>query len=364
VASLDPGRVANTVISLTSNGELAEQISRRGVPVFDLGLTKNGSTIGPLLRLVRLLRRLRPDVLQTWLYHADLLGLLAGTIARVPAVAWNVRCAELDPRDHPRRLAPMLRLLAFASGRPAAVVCNSAAGQEVHHSLGYHPRRWILIPNGFDIDVFHPNPDARNELRQELGLSQSTPVVGLLARFHPMKDHGTFCEAAAEVVRLRPDVHFVAAGRGVPANPVVTGMVSRYQLESRMHLLAERRDPARFLAALDVAVSSSYGEAFPNVLGEAMACGTPCVATDVGDSARIVGDAGVVVAARDPGALAAGIAHVLGLDPSSRASLSTLARERIRTEFSLQTMTQRYEQLYFEMTGRREPSIEAPACAG
>jgi glycosyltransferase involved in cell wall biosynthesis len=304
-----------------------------------------------LWHLVRLLRRLRPDIVQTWLYHADLAGLVAATIARVPHVVWNLRCAELDPRDHPRSLPALLRTLALVSRWPDAVICNAEAGRRAHERLGYTPRRWEIIPNGYDTNAFRPSPGARSSLKHQLGIGDDAMLVGLLARFHPMKDHGTFINAARLVTAAQPNVHFVAAGRGVESAPPINRLLDDLKLRDRVHLLPEQADASRFLAALDVAVSSSYGEAFPNVVAEAMACGVPCVVTDVGDSAGIVGSAGVVVPPRDPAALAAGIMRILDLTPAAREALGSSARERIVSEFSIGRALARYDHLYADLAG-------------
>jgi glycosyltransferase involved in cell wall biosynthesis len=180
-----------------------------------------------------------------------------------------------------------------------------------------------------------------------------------------MKDHATFLNAAKVVIAQRPDVHFVAAGRGVDVAPAIAGAVDRLDLHGRVHLLPERSDAPRFLAALDVAVSSSYGEAFPNVVAEAMACGTPCVATDVGDSARIVGEAGVIVPPGDPASLAAGIAYVLDLDDAAYATFGRMARERIVSMFSLEAAAAQYAELYLQLSGRHTTARpDRSLCAG
>ena len=301
-------------------------------------------------------------MIQTWLYHADLAGVVAGWFTGTPVV-WNIRCAELDPRDHPGSLPVVLKALAWLSRSPVAVVSNSTAGRRAHEALGYHPRHWEIIPNGFDLEKFRPRADARLALRKELGLAPDAWLVGLFARFHPMKDHDTFLRAAAIVARTRPDARFVAAGRGVPGHAVLLERVRDLGIESQVSFLPEREDAPAFLAALDVGVSSSYSEAFPNVIAEAMACGTPCVATDVGDSAQIVGDAGVLVPPRNPDALAAGILRLLALDPAARDRLSREARERIRSKFSLPFVAAQYERLYSGIGSGRPAPWDSASCA-
>jgi glycosyltransferase involved in cell wall biosynthesis len=354
--------VESIVVCLSTPGPLADRIRERGTPVVELNLRPGRPNPLALVRLWSLLRGFRPDLVQTWLYHADLAGLLAGLAARVPHIVWNIRCAELDPRDHPRSLPMLLRALAFSSRIPDAVICNSEAGRLAHERLGYLPRRWEIIPNGFDTDRFKPSPDARRRLRSELGLPEETPLVGLLARYHPMKDHITFLRATRVVADHRPDVHFVAAGRGVAENVALNDIVRDLGLTGRVHLSAESTDAAGFLAGLDLAVSSSYSEAFPNVVAEAMACGTPCVVTDVGASAAIVGATGVVVPPRDPAALAAGMLQELARPAAARAARGEAARARVLSEYSLDAAVVRYRQLYevltFGQVGR-----ESSACA-
>ena len=339
------------VISLSGEGALGGRIRGAGVPVIALGMRSGRPSLAAVFRLARELRRLKPDVVQTWLYHADLIGLIAARLAGVTCVVWNLRCAELDPHDHPRSLLWLVRVLAKLSHMPAAVVANSAAGKRAHEDLGYAPRRWAVIPNGFDVCHFAPDLEARTALRERLGLPHNTPVIGLLARLHPMKDHATFLRAASRVVASDAgrDVHVIAAGRGVESDPALASLVRELGLTGRVSLEGETPEPARLLAALDVAVLSSYGEAFPNIVGEAMACGTLVVATDVGDAASIVGDKGVVVPSRDPEALSSGIISVLELPADARERLRNGARARIMSDYSMDAAAARYLSLYTEL---------------
>jgi glycosyltransferase involved in cell wall biosynthesis len=356
--------VDHTVISLTTIGSVGKQISSRGIPVYAVGVQPAHPNPATLWKLVRLLRTTRPNLLQTWLYHADLAGLIAGTLAGVPAIVWNVRCGELDARDYRRSLQLLLKILAWCSNRPAVIVCNSHAGRAAHERLGYRPRRWEVIPNGLDLDIFRPSASARSRLRRDLGLSEATRVVGTLARYHPMKDHATFFRAAAIIAGRHTDVHFAAAGRSVAGNPMLVELVDRYGLNGRVTLLGEQAQPADFLSGCDVVVSSSsYGEGFPNVVAEAMACGVPCVVTDVGDAARIVGDMGIVVPPRDSERLARGVLHYLDVGSAGIDDISRAARLRIADQFSLDRVIQRYDDLYGQVTGRTLQRAENRLCA-
>jgi glycosyltransferase involved in cell wall biosynthesis len=364
VGAFDPARIQSAVVVLGSEGAVSDSIRDAGVPVFPLHMRRDRVSLLALWRLVRLLRRLQPDIVQTWLYHADLAGLVAGTIARAPHIVWNIRCADLDLKDHPRSLPAVLRALAFTSRWPTAVICNSDAGRVAHEALGYMPKRWIIAPNGFDTRAFRPEPEARMDLRQRLSIHADAAVVGLLARLHPMKDHVTFLRAARIVANHRPDVRLVAAGRGVPESDALAELMATLDLKEVVRLWPEESNPSRFLAGLDIAVSSSYSEAFPNVVGEAMACGVPAVVTDVGDSAAIVGSTGRVVPPRDPEALAHAILDVLALDPASYARLAEAARDRIVSEFSIARAADRYESLYTGLVAATPSSADQPACAG
>jgi glycosyltransferase involved in cell wall biosynthesis len=348
--TIDRERFPSTVVSLGGRGTLADQIEALGVPVITLGMRSGRPSLRAVIRLVGVLRAHRTRVLQTWLYHADLTGWIAGRLARVPHIIWNVRCAELDPREHPKNVRWMLRLLARLSPRVTAAVVNSEAGRAESERLGYRPPRWVLIRNGFELDRFVPCWDARATVRTELGLPPDTPLVGLVARFHPMKDHRTFFEAATRVHRSRPDVHFILAGRGVDSsNADLVRMVETLDLRRVVHLVGERADIPRLTAALDLATCCSYSEGFPNTVGEAMSCAVPCVVTAVGDCATIVGDTGEIVPPRDPAAFAGACLALLDMTPEARRGLGERARRRVRDLFDIRAIALEYEALYGQL---------------
>jgi glycosyltransferase involved in cell wall biosynthesis len=329
------------VISLTSLGSIGEELIARGIPVQALGLRPSATAPAALGQLVTWLRRSRPDVVQTWLAHADLVGGLAARVgARVPVV-WGVRQSDLVAR---RATRAVMRVNAALSRRlPTRIVCNSHAGLRAHAARGYPVDTMRVIPNGFDLTAFRPDPAACTRVRSELGIPIAAPVVGLVARFDPNKGHATFAEAARAVAGAHPEVRFVLAGAGIDAaNPVVAGIPNA-------HLLGRRDDVPALVSAFDVAVSASSSEGFSNTLGEAMAAGVPCVATDVGDSADIVGEAGRVVPADDPAALARGINSLLELSPDARSSLGARARARVFEHWSLPVVARCYEDLYEEV---------------
>jgi glycosyltransferase involved in cell wall biosynthesis len=353
---MDPRRFLHVVVSLADEGTLGPTIVNLGVPVRALGMRRRISDVRAVWRLARLMRQERPEVLQTWLYHADLVGLIAGKLAGIRAIVWNVRCSDVDMRQYSWSSGLTRRLLSALSAAPAAVIVNSERGREVHERIGYRPRRWVTIPNGVDLVRFRPDPDARVRLRKELGLPLSTRLIGMVARYDPMKDHATFLRAAAEFLRNgaaggQADVHFVLVGRRVTwENPRLRALADGLGLRAHLHLLGERGDVECVLPGLDLAsLSSLFGEGWPNVVGEAMACGVPCVVTDVGDAGAIVGETGRVVPPGHPEALARAWAELLACPEEQRRALGAAARERIAACFSLEQVVNQYEALWEQL---------------
>lgn len=342
-------RTEPVVVTLRDGGTLTSQIADAGIPLLSLGARRGLSQLLVFYRFVKLLRRISPDVVQTWMYHADLVGLVASPFAGGVPLLWNIRRARRDPDDLTWRFRALRKALAAASRRPAVVISNSVAGRRAHEAMGYKPVRWEIIPNGFDTDVFQPCRQARDAVRHELALPGGTTLVGIMARVHPVKDHETFLRAAALVAAVRDDVHFVLIGRDTNRSESLAALTGDLGIGSRVHLLGERSDGPRLLAALDVLVSSSHSEAFSNVIAEAMACGVPCVVTDVGDSAAIVANTGTVVPPRDPAALAAGVLELLAIGSEGLRARGMAARARIIAEYSLASVVRRYETLYADV---------------
>ncbi len=349
LGSLEPRAFEPLVVSLVTPGPMGARIAELGIRVETLRMGRGLPSPGALVRLVRLLRGFRPDLLQTWMYHANLLGALATPFARRPALVWNIRQSDLDPHLTRRSTRLVARLGAALSNlAPDRIVCCSQRAREVHCALGYRDDLMTVIPNGFDLDRFRPDPQAGAELRAALQVPVGAPLLGLVARLDPQKDVDAFIAAARRVQAERPGCRFLLCGWGMdPGNPELVDKIADAGLAKSAILLGPRTDTPRVFAALDLLVSSSaYGEGFPNVIGEAMACGVPCAVTDVGDSAAIVADTGVAVPPRDPQALAEAIVRLLGEGPERLARRGAAARRRIAAHFSLPRIADRYGSLY------------------
>ena len=345
---LDRQRFVPHVISLTTLGELAPRIAALGIPVDAMGMKPGLPSPSGFLRLVRMLKRLNPDVVHTWMYHADLLGGLAARLAGVSAIGWCIRNSNLD-RDKTRFSTRAVVSLCASISKwvPSRILSCSEKARQVHVACGYAAEKMVVVPNGFDLVRFKLDNDAKRRIRAELGVTDQTPLVGLIGRFDPQKNHAGFFEAAAMLHRHMPHVHFVLAGQGIDrGNAALVQAMTQAGVLANTHLLGLRNDIPELMAALDVLASPSWGEAFPNVLGEAMACGVPCVVTDVGDSAYIVGDTGRVVASGDMAGLAAAQEALLALPPAEKTALSARARARVAEYFEIGGVVRRYEDFY------------------
>jgi glycosyltransferase involved in cell wall biosynthesis len=336
------------VISLTSIGEIGPRIAALGIPVEVLGMRPGRPDPIRFLRLVRRLWQIKPDVAHTWMYHADLLGGLAAKMAMVPAVVWCVRSSDFLHADTGWSTRLVLSLCArLSSWLPNVVLYNSQRGAAFHKARGYTAPHSIVVPNGIDLEKFRPDEQARLDVRRELGVSSTTPLIGLIGRYDPLKNHEGFIQAAIRLHRSMPDVHFLMAGKDVDwSNQALKMLLEDNNLADYCHLLGPRSDIPRITAALDLATLASRSEAFPNVLIEAMACGVPCVSTDAGDAALILGEDGWIVPVGDMVGLAAQWSAFLRLRDDERRFYAEKVRRRVIDLFEIGVVVRRYEAIY------------------
>ena len=354
LSRLDRKRFSPQVIALVDigAGPMSEKIQKLGVPVRFLGMRPGRPNPVSMLRLIRWLRQTPPDLIQTWMYHADLIGGLGARLAGDIPVVWGIRNSDLSGGESKSLTRLTMRICARLSRwLPERIVSCSEAARDIHIAAGYVAEKMVVIPNGSDLETFKPDEGARESVRKELGISDAAQVIGLMARFDPQKDHLNFVRAAKLLHQDQPNVYFVLCGQDVTwENEKLTKWIEEAGIRNRFLLLGRRDDIPRLAAALDIAtLSSSFGEAFPNVISEAMSCGVPCVVTDVGDSARIVGETGLVVPPRDPVALAAAWLKILDLSRESRTELGKAARRRVMEQYNLPNIVSRYEQLFEEL---------------
>lgn len=337
------------VVSLGVSGGMKKRFEDSGIHLISLDF--KSAPFFAFIELIKVIRSSNADIVQTWLYHADFLGGLAARIAGIKNIIWGIRTTDI----HGGRFgtATIVRKVCAWLSKcvPRLIVCAAEASRKAHVAFGYDARRMLVIPNGFDLSRFVPNPKERLALRHQCGFDEHLVVVGFLGRFHADKDQASFIRAAGIVASAHPNVRFLMVGRDlVTGNVQLQSWVNATGYAERFMLFGERADVPACLTAMDVFCLSSRTEGFPNVVGEAMAMGLPCVVTDVGDAAMLVADTGVVVPKEDAAALAGGIERLLEMSVPQREQLGQRGKARIHSDFSMEKVRVRFETLYEQMT--------------
>jgi glycosyltransferase involved in cell wall biosynthesis len=345
-----PDAQRNTlVISLKNLGKIGEGLQSRGFEVVALNMRSFLAFPVGIFRLYRIIRQFQPDIVQTWLYHADLIGGVVAKIAGVKCIIWGIRTTELDSGS--KLTAWIRKLLARLSYViPAKIVCVAEASRKKHIALGYDPSKMVVIGNGFEVSQMHSTPELRAALRLSAGLSDGDVVIGTLGRLSQVKGQDVFVRSAGLIAQEYPNVRFLMVGRGLePVNETLMQWINATGFADRFVLMGERRDVAVVLSAMDIFCLPSRSEGFPNVLGEAMAMGLPCVSTDVGDAGVLLGDTGILVQKDDYEALAVGLKQMLDMSQDERTALGERARLRVQNEFTLEQTRKKFEAVYAEL---------------
>jgi len=340
----------HTVISLTGEGKYGPLLRDVGIEVHCLDMPAGQLRLRSLWRLWQLLRKMRPTVVQTWMYHADFVGGIIARLAGVRNLVWGVHHTNLkiDQTKQSTRLIAGLNAK-LSRYLPQKIVCCAVEAKQVHLGLGYDTKKLVVIPNGYDVGIFKETGET--QLKNEFNLSENVVTIGMVARFDPQKDHPNLIEALALLKGKFKDFTCFLIGRDLDQrNRSLVGKIDSLGLTKHILMLGPRNDIPRVMNSLDVHVlSSSFGEACPNVLSEAMACGTPCVTTDVGDSKLIVGETGWVVPPSQPAALADAILCAFEEkkhQPDKWKERKRLARQRIVENFRLETMVENYHRAW------------------
>lgn len=343
------GAYTHTVIALTPEGGMYERFCAAGIELIVLDFRR--APISQFLLLYRLIRKIRPDIVQTWLYHADMLGGLAARMAGNRNVIWGIRTTDVDGGC--ARATVLVRRLCATTSRwvPHTIVCVAEAARRAHTRIGYDAARMVVVANGFDLARLTATQDQRTLLRMQCGFNAGDMVVGTLGRFNADKDHANFILAAGQLAKRHDRLHFLMVGTNLDAhNQDLMRWITETGYPDRFVLLGERADVPVCLAAMDIFCLPSRTEGFPNAVGEAMAMGLPCVSTDVGDVAMLMADTGVLVPKGDPDALAQGVARLLALAPDARVQLGQRAKARIHSEFTMERARKCFEGIYENVT--------------
>ncbi len=353
VLRTDPKRFESHVVCLVDDLTMAAPLQKAGVPISVIGMRPGLPNPFALVRLIRLLRRIKPDLVHTWMDHSNLIGGVAARMATRAPVLWGIHHAMHLPGYTKRSTMWTVKACGKLSRRvPGRIVFCSEYGRTQYQTHGFGSDCSVTIPNGFDTERFQSDAAGRVSIRKEIGVDADTPLVGLVARYHPFKDHTTFIEAAGLVAQRMPSVRFLLVGGGVdPQNATIVEHLRKLNLTVRCHLMGGRHDLPAIYSALDLLVSSSISEAFPLVIGEAMSCGVACVVTDVGDSRLIVDETGETVPPSDPKAMAEAMERMLSVSAVERDKRGGEVRRQICEQFSLDAVTRMYEEEYARLIG-------------
>lgn len=343
-----PGAV---VVSLTSLGVIGESLRAQGAKVHALGMSSVFYFPIILWQLVRLIRQYQPRIVQTWLYHADLLGGLAARLAGSCTVVWGIRSTTI-PQGPLSVTFWLVRLCAMCSHIvPHRIICCAQSAKEAHITLGYAAHKMTVIPNGYNFSVFDRHLNSRAKARVELGFSADEIVIGAVGRFDPLKDFRNFVAAASNLAAKRGNVKFLMAGHNIDwSNPALRGWIEDGGAAKNFRLVGEQSDVPYFLSAMDIFCLSSVNEAFPNVVVEAMAMGLPCVVTRAGDAADIFGDNDFVVPVKDSPALCDALLRMCDLNPEVRRVLGERGARKVRAKYEIKHIGQKYDEVYAETT--------------
>jgi glycosyltransferase involved in cell wall biosynthesis len=353
IVSARGGTYEHVVVSLDPVGEMRTRFEEAGIElvVFDF----KHSPIAHFFRLVSLIRRVKPDIVQSWLYHADLLGGLAARMAGNRHVIWGIRTTDIRVGGSSTTAIVLWLCARFSRWIPQIIVSAAEASRQSHITAGYDAKKMVVVSNGYDFLWLKASADERESLREQCGIKQNDVVVGSLGRFHADKDQENFVRSAAVLAQQYPQLRFLMVGRDLAwDNTQLVDWIVSTGFKDRFVLLGERTDVPQCLVAMDIFCLHSRTEGFPNVLAEAMAMGLPCVTTDVGDAAMLLADAGVVVPKGNAVALALGVGKLLALEQGALHKLGMQAKGRVEAEFSMKRAREQFEDIYRTMLNKEE----------
>lgn len=352
LSGLERDRFHSHVVSLTGRGVHGGAIEALGVPLTCLGLKGFKGILPCFFRLVKTIKRERPDIIHTWLYHADFLGFLAARFSGKIPVIWNIRCGKLEDSVSTRSTQAMSAILKRLSSKPRMILFNSYSGMESHVHSGYKPTQVKIIQNGFDMSEWKPNPAARNAFRNKYGVRENEKLVGIVARYHKIKDHECFLRAAKLIISNNKfKIKLVMVGKDIDhENSELISIIDALGIKDYVLLLGPLGDLCNFMPVLDCLVLTSRSEGFPSVLAESLASGVPCVSTDVGDAKRICGEAGFVVNVGDYSAVAKKIEEVIRRSELIGGdAISLECRNQIKNNFSIDKTLRQHASMYEEI---------------
>ena len=336
------------VVSLRDTSYYGELFRSHGVNVTCLNLQNPINLLPGFLKLFLLMKRYKPNLIQGWMYHGNIFSLLVSrlTLSKVKVV-WGVRQSIYDINKEKSLTRLTIRLCALLSSFSDRIIYNSIKSKAQHEDLGFDSENGLFIPNGFDMNIWKSSKNTRKAIRSEFEIYGNVFVIGYIGRFHPMKNIPMIFIALKEILKANENVLFLIAGENTgQENPALNDFYEQLP-PNQVISLGIRHDVPNIMKCLDLlCLTSSWGEGFPNVIGEAMSSGVPCISTDVGDSALVIGDTGWVIQPGDAEALRSAIKLAIGESKASHQNRSLSSSQRILDNYQLKAVVQRYFEIY------------------
>ncbi len=341
----------HTVISLTGTQDYGKMLNQINVSVYALNFSSSKINFFSLFKLYKLIREIKPDVVQTWMSHADLIGGVIARFAGIKNIFWGVHHTNLIKGESKRTTMMIVKLNALLSYLvPKKIIYCAEKSREIQELIGFKKTKGVVIQNGYDVNSFYQDNSLSESFRNELDISLDEFVIGHVGSYDPLKDQKTLIKSFAYLDQNSFNFTAVLVGMNLDnGNNALVRLLKENGLIERVHLLGIRKDILTVMNGIDLFMLSSISEAFPNVLNEAMACGTPCITTDVGDSGLIVGKTGWVVEPKDPKALANASIQALKekqLNNESWGQRKDACRQRIVENFTFEKMIKKYKEVW------------------
>lgn len=347
-------RYYHEVVSLTNIGQQGLLLKEQGIPVHAIEMSANLLAPFLIFRVSRLIRKINPDLIHGWMYHGNVIASLATRFSPLNSIPLfhSIRHSLHDMKHEKWTTSGVIRLNSFISKSVEKIIFNSYVSKEQHIKIGYKSDNATVIPNGFDTDLYQSNEKLRHEIRKQLDIPSDSFVFLQVGRNHPTKNHPMFLKAAYNLLQkssFPSKPVFFLIGSGIPGDHDLQSIAGKVANHGVVKLLDEQENLVPFYCSADALTLTSWGEAFPNVLGEAMSCGLPCITTDVGDAATIVGNSGMVVHPDDCVAFSESMLKIASMDDSERIHLGKMARKRVMDSYSIDRISERYMMLYKEL---------------
>lgn len=336
------------IVTLSSIGIVGERIIRSGIKVTNFNFNSSIIPIRQFFFLYKYIKETKPDIVHTWMYFSNFLGGIAAFLAKVKNIIWSIHAFNISKGLLKKRTIFILKISAFLAYLiPKKIIFCSEKGLKVHQSIGYPTKKLLFIPNAVDIKKFTFSLDKRIATRKELKIPYESTCIGMIGRYDPQKNQAGFIEAASLIMNQKPDTYFFIAGRGVDnKNKNLINLITSKRLEKNFFLLGERSDIHRLLCAMDIFALPSLGEAFPISLCEAMSCGIPCVASNVGDVKYILGNKSLIIKPGDNKELSDRILQIISLNDTDKEIIGSELHKRIKEKFTIQSVSETYSKFY------------------